>query len=85
MSQNGNCIFKQYSQRSLQDVLSTLTGKDDIKAGFPNLSKLAAILEILPVTTATVERSFSSVKLIKNKIEKQYGRRNIRACNENMY
>ena len=48
-------IFKQYSQRSLHDVLSTLTGKDDIKAGFPNLSKLAAILEILPVTTATVE------------------------------
>ena len=46
--------FKQYSQRSLQDVLSTLTRKDDIKAGFPNLSKLAAILEILPVTTATV-------------------------------
>ena len=65
MSQNGNCIFKQYSQRSLQDVLSTLTGKDDIKAGFPNLSKLAAIL---PVTRATVEQSFSSMKLIKTRL-----------------
>ena len=48
-------FFKQYSQRSLQDAPSTLTGKDDIKAGFPNLSKFAAILEILPATTATVE------------------------------
>ena len=66
-------IFKQYSQRSLHDVLSTLTGKDDIKAGFPNLSKLAAILEILPVTTATVERSFSSMTLIKTRLRSRMG------------
>ena len=47
----------RYHDKSLQDVLLTLIGKD---AGFPNLSKLAEILEVIPVTTATVERSFSS-------------------------
>ena len=66
-------IFKQYSQKSLQDVLLTLTGKEDIKAGFPNLSKLAEILEVLPVTTATVERSFSSMKLIKTRLRSRMG------------
>ena len=45
----------------------TLTGKEDIKAGFPSLSKLAEILKVFPVTTATVERSFSSMKLIKTR------------------
>ena len=66
-------IFKQYGQKSLQDVLLTLTGKEDIKAGFPNLSKLAEILKVLPVTTATVERSFSSMKLIKTRLRSRMG------------
>ncbi len=30
------------------------------KTSFPNLARLAAILIVLPVTTATVERTFSS-------------------------
>ena len=33
-----------------------------------NLSKLAAILEVLPVTTVTVERTFSSMKLMKTRL-----------------
>ncbi len=33
------------------------------KTSFPNLARLAAILIVLPVTTATVERTFSSIKL----------------------
>ena len=64
-------FLKEYKDSSLQQVFLTLTGNEDIVAGFPNLSKLAAILEILPVTTATVERTFSSMKLIKqDKTEK---------------
>ena len=63
-------IFKQYHDKSLQDVLLTLIGKDDIRAGFP---KLAEILEVIPVTTATVERSFSSMKLIKTRLRSRLG------------
>ena len=45
----------------------------NIRAGFPTLSKLAEILEVLPVTTATVERSFSSMKLIKTRLRSRLG------------
>jgi len=38
-----------------------------------NLSKLAAILEVLPVTTATVERTFSSMKLMKTRLHSRMG------------
>ena len=57
----------------MQQVLLTLTGNEDMVAGFPNLSKLAAILEILPVTTAPVERTFSSMKLIKARLRNKMG------------
>ena len=57
----------QDKSSSLQQVLSRLIGSGDntISAAFPNLSKLAAVLEVLPVTTATVECTFISMKLIK--------------------
>lgn len=66
-------IYKQYREKSLQYVLLTLTRKDDIRAGFPTLSKLAEILEVLPVTTATIEHSFSSMKLIKTRLRSRLG------------
>ena len=49
-------------------MLSRLIVTGDLAAAFPNLSKLAAILEVLPVTTATAERTFSSMKLIKTRL-----------------
>ena len=63
-------IFRKYIDCSLQTVLSCLTGSDDISTAFPNLVKLAAILEVLPVTTATVERCFSSMNLIKTRLRR---------------
>ena len=36
-----------------------------LKTLFPNLSKIGAIYFSIPVTTASVERSFSQMKLIK--------------------
>ena len=48
----------------INQVLSKLICHgDNIAAAFPNLSNLAMILALLPVTTATVECSFSSMKL----------------------
>ena len=57
---------------SLQHVLLSLV--DCKESSFPNLSTLAAILEVLPVTTATVERSFSSMKLIKTRLRSRMGK-----------
>ena len=54
-------MFVRYKSSSLQEVLSALTGSGD-------MAKLAYILEVIPVTTATVECSFSSMKLIKTRL-----------------
>ena len=45
--------------------LKELASNDMIKTLFPNLSKIGAICLSIPVTTASVERSFSQMKLIK--------------------
>ena len=49
-------VFVHHRAR-LFTVLSTLIGTSDIVAA---LSKLAAILMVVPITTATVERTFST-------------------------
>ena len=60
-------IFKQYRDNSIHQVLSKLVSKSDIAVAFP------AILSVLPVTTATVERTFSNMKLIKMRLRKRMG------------
>ena len=44
-----------------------------LNAGFPNLANLASIALVLPVTTATVERSFSDMKLVKTRLRSRMG------------
>ena len=61
-------IFVRHRGSTLQQVLSVL-----IVAAFPNLSKLGSILMILPVTTATVERTFSTMKLVKTRLRSRMG------------
>ena len=48
-------MLVQHKRSSLQQVLSGLLNSSSIRASFPNLAKLAAILIVLPVTSATVE------------------------------
>ena len=48
--------------------LKELASNDKIKTLFPNLSKIGAICLSIPVTTASVERSFSQMKLIKTRL-----------------
>ena len=74
-------IFVQHKQTSLHQFLSTLLRGADIAATFPNLARLAAILIVLPVTTATVERAFSSMKLIKTRFRSRMGDNYIGAHN----
>ena len=61
-------IFTYYKGNSIYQVLSKLICHGDIAAAFPNLTKLAMIWAVLPVTTTTVEHSFSSMKLIKTRL-----------------
>ena len=49
-------------------ALKELASNDMIKTLFPNLSKIGAICLSIPVTTASVERSFSQMKLIKTRL-----------------
>ena len=44
-----------------------------IATAFPNLAKVAAIVNVLPVTTATVKRSFRAMKLIKTRLRSRLG------------
>ena len=66
---NGNSFVDLHRNDSIHNILSKLTFRhDDIAAAFPNLSKLAQTVTVLPITTATVERTFSSMKLIKTRL-----------------
>ena len=44
------------------------------------LGKLAAIVEVLPVTTATVERTFSNIKLIKTRLRSRLSEETLDYC-----
>ena len=48
--------------------LKELLTNDMLIALFPSLHKLATICLSIPISTASVERSFSDMKLIKNRL-----------------
>ena len=49
-------------------LIKELISSDMLKAMFPNLHKMASIGLTIPVSTASVERSFSQMKLIKTRL-----------------
>ena len=57
--------FTQHrSESGFQKRVSTFLASSDLVASFPNLASLARLAVVLLVTTATIERSFSDIKLI---------------------
>ena len=55
-------------KNDMKAQLKELASNDMLKTLFPNLSKIGAICLSIPVTTASVERSFSQMKLIKTRL-----------------
>ena len=53
----------------LENVTSNLLTNPTLCAGFPNLVWLASLSLVLHVTTSTVERSFSDMKLTKTRLQ----------------
>ncbi len=72
-----NIIFPQYHSeptRGFHGVVTSFLVNSSLVAGFPNLAaRLATIAMLLPVTTATVERSFSDMKQIKTRLRNRLG------------
>lgn len=66
-------MFVQFRSTGLENVTSNLLTNPTLCAGFPNLVRLASLSLVLPVTTATVERSFSDMKLTKTRLRSRLG------------
>lgn len=63
-------MFAEHKKSSLHQVILAL---QNASGSFPSLAKIASILMVLPVTTATVERTFSNMKLIKTRLRSRMG------------
>ena len=61
-------LYNQFKTSSVQDVTSSVLASESQCLMFPNVVKLLEIYEIIPLTTATVERSFSTLKLVKTNL-----------------
>lgn len=77
----------RYKDSTLQVLLTLIdSGNSDIATAFPKLTRVAVIVNVLSVTPATVERSFSAMKLIKTRLRSRLGvdafEHNMRICIE---
>lgn len=66
-------MYSQFKEKTAKDVVSALLSNDTLISTFPNLSTLAMIMSVIPVTTCTVERSFSQMKLVKTRLRNRLG------------
>ena len=55
-------------QENMKSQLTDMVSNDMLTTMFPNLHTIATISLSIPVATASVERSFSQMKLIKTKL-----------------
>ena len=60
------------SQPSLQDTLQSMQEYEAYLSIFPQMFSLMNILLAIPMSTATVERSFSQMKLVKNRLRNRH-------------
>ena len=61
-------LYGQYKSYNAQDMTSSVLASESQCLMFPNIVKILQIYQIIPLTTATVERSFSTLKLVKTNL-----------------
>ena len=61
-------LYGKYEKYNVQHMTSSVLASESQCLLFPNIVKVIQIYQIIPLTTATVERSFSTVKLVKTNI-----------------
>ena len=61
-------LLMKKPQDNTESQMKELITNDMLKAMFPNLCRIASIALSIPVSTASVERSFSKMKLIKTRL-----------------
>ena len=66
-------LFTKFKNQTAKDVTHALVSNSTLSSAFPNLATLAMIISVLPITTATVERSFSDMKLVKTRLRNRLG------------
>jgi hypothetical protein len=66
-------MFTKFKSSTAKEVTHALLSNSTLSSAFPNLATLAKIVSVLPVATATVERSFSNMKLVKTRLRSQLG------------
>ena len=61
-------MFSEYQNSSPQEMLANLMKKPAASSIYPNIMFLIEVCLTLPVSTATVERSFSDMKQVKTRL-----------------
>ena len=61
-------LYNRFNSVSAQDMTATVVASESQCLMFPNVVKLLRIYQVIPLTTATVERSFSTLKLVKTNL-----------------
>ena len=64
-------------KEDMSSQLNNLLTNDMLKTMFPNLHILANVCMTLPVGTASVERSFSQMKMIKTRLRNRLGEKSL--------
>lgn len=64
-------MCRNYSHLTMRKMVKLLVTDVTLNTMFPQLTKLASIAAILPVSTTECERAFSAMKRIKTKLRNQ--------------
>ena len=61
-------LIQSYSSLNMTQMVTAMVTDSNLKDMYPELTKLATIAAILPVSTASCERAFSAMKRIKTEL-----------------